>query len=39
MQRGAARVIGYPRDDSVDVAKIEKYYAELDAAANKAKGS
>ena len=31
--------LGYPRDDSVDVAKIEKYYAELDAAANKAKGS
>lgn len=30
--------LGYPRDDSIDAAKIEKYYADLDlgAAANKA---
>lgn len=28
-----------PRDDSIDGAKIEKDYADLDAAASKAKGA
>lgn len=26
--------LGYPKDDSVDVARVEQYYAELDAAGN-----